>query len=60
MSETEYKCRQCGTHNESFLTACPSCDGQTYERVLTEHDTEHGVSAEVAKLSRPLNPLAPV
>jgi predicted ATP-dependent serine protease len=61
MSDTLYRCRTCGTRTESFMTACSDCGEQSYERLLDDHGTDNPTAeAELAKLSRPLNPIAPM
>jgi predicted nucleic acid-binding Zn-ribbon protein len=61
MTDTLYRCRRCDTRTDSFMTACPDCGEQSYDRVLDDHDaTNPSAETELAKLSRPLNPLAPM
>jgi len=60
MSESTYRCCSCMELNESFLYECSHCGSRKYERVMTDSETEASdLEADVAKLSRPLNPLVP-
>lgn len=51
----------CGTHIESFLEPCPECGSQQFESRTTESEdeTDDPITDEIAKLTRPVNPLAP-
>jgi predicted nucleic acid-binding Zn-ribbon protein len=60
MSDNEYRCRDCATRTDSFVTACSNCGANSFAHVLDRKESEgRDVTAEVAKLSRPLNPLVP-
>ena len=61
MSEREFICLDCGTHVESFLDPCPECGSQQFESTTdeSEHEDDEQITDEIAKLTRPVNPIAP-
>jgi len=59
MSERVYICAACETEIESFPEKCPECGGSEFRTEVCESDAEEELIDEVAKLSRPLNPVAP-
>jgi hypothetical protein len=61
MSEREFICLDCGTHVESFLDPCPECGSQQFESTTDQSEDEHDeqITDEIAKLTRPVNPIAP-
>ncbi len=61
MSEREFICLDCGTHVESFLDPCPECGSQQFESKTEESEEEDDeqITDEIAKLTRPVNPIAP-
>ena len=60
MSERTFVCLDCGAHTESFLDPCPECDSTQFEST-TDHaeKEEEPLADEIAKLTRPVNPIAP-
>jgi len=60
MSERTYICVDCEAEFEEFTAECSECGGTEF-RTETDEDTEEvdDLINEVAKLSRPLNPVAP-
>lgn len=61
MSEREFICLDCGTHVESFLDPCPECGSQQFESKTEESEEadDEQITEEIAKLTRPVNPIAP-
>jgi predicted nucleic acid-binding Zn-ribbon protein len=61
MSEREFICLECGTHVESFLDPCPECGSQQFESTTDQSEDGHDeqITGEIAKLTRPVNPIAP-
>jgi len=50
----------CAAEIDEFPTECPECGGSEFERVVdAEGSDEETLVDEMAKLSRPLNPVAP-
>lgn len=60
MSERTFVCLDCGAPTESFLEPCPECDSTQFEST-TDHTEEEDepLTEEIAKLTRPVNPIAP-
>jgi predicted ATP-dependent serine protease len=62
MSDRELVCLSCGTESESFLTECPHCGGSEYRSTTSVSESEsetENLESQLAKLSRPVNPLVP-
>lgn len=62
MVERNLRCLQCGSTDVSFLDECPQCGCHEYESLPnnkrgTEAETPGGT---LARLTRPVNPIAPV
>ena len=61
MSERTFVCLNCGARTESFLEPCPECESTQFEST-TDHadeEQEEPLTDELAKLTRPVNPIAP-
>lgn len=60
MKQRAFECIQCGKKSNSFLTECRSCGAAEYRRQADDTGTdEQALASSVAKLSRPVNPMAP-
>lgn len=59
MSGRKLICLDCGTHVESFLDPCPECGSKQFESTTGESEEEEPHTDEIAKLTRPVNPIAP-
>lgn len=61
MSEREFICLECGTQVETFLEPCPECGSRQFESKTEESEEEDDeqITDEIAKLTRPVNPIAP-
>lgn len=62
MTDATYICVECEAEIEEFPIECPECGGTEFERVTDEEgdeEEEETLMDEMAKLSRPLNPVAP-
>lgn len=59
MTDRIYVCEACETEIESFPEECPECGGSEFRTEVGESGAEEDLIDEVAKLSRPLNPVAP-
>jgi len=59
MSNRSYVCEDCDAEIDGFPTECPDCGASESRTVVAATDGEVDVVEEFAKLSRPLNPLAP-
>lgn len=61
MSERTFVCLDCGARTESFLEPCPECDSTQFESTTDydDEETEEPLTDELAKLTRPVNPIAP-
>jgi predicted nucleic acid-binding Zn-ribbon protein len=62
MTDPTYVCTDCETELAEFPIECPECGGSEFERVTDDEESdedEETLMDEMAKLSRPLNPVAP-
>jgi predicted nucleic acid-binding Zn-ribbon protein len=60
MTDREFICLDCGTHVESFLDPCPECGSQQFESTTDDaEEQDEPITDEIAKLTRPVNPIAP-
>lgn len=59
MSERTFVCLDCGAHTDSFLDPCPECGSTQFESTTDHDDDEEPLTEELAKLTRPMNPIAP-
>ncbi|MXR50845.1 hypothetical protein GRX03_04390 [Halovenus sp. WSH3] len=61
MSERVFVCLDCGTRVETFLEPCPDCDSEQFKSTTADSgdEREEPLTEELAKLTRPVNPIAP-